>query len=142
MSGPALRVHPTLLRMAGAVEERGKNIHAILDNTSHSCQALPREVEERSEQTQSPWNRRFLQEIETADSYLLPLHSVMLIRQLMLRLLMAGPTSSEAAHLLPLPIPHRIHNVVRPQQPRCAAAPLPQPCVLGTETLKFRRDVH
>ena len=99
MSGPALRVHPTLLPAlhGGSSAREGKTIHAILDNASHSCQALQREVEERSEHTRSPWNRRFLQETQTADSYLLVLHSVMLIRQLMLRLIMAGPTSSEAA---------------------------------------------
>lgn len=82
MSGPALRVQTTLLPAlhgGSSAREGKKNIHAILDNTSHSCQALQREVEERSEQKQSPWNRRFLQETQTDDSYLLVLHSVMLI---------------------------------------------------------------
>lgn len=98
LSGPALHVHPTLLPACMAEAREGKPTHAILDNTNHCCQALQHEVERDQNRHKAFGIGGFCKKPKLPTP---TLHSVMLIRQLMLRLILAGPTSSEAASAPP-----------------------------------------
>lgn len=94
LSGPALHVHPPLLPACMAEASEGKPTPAILDTTNHCCQALQRKVESDQSRHKSLGIGGFCKKPKPPT---LTLHSVMLIRQLMLRLMLAGPTSCEAA---------------------------------------------